>query len=373
MTAPMLCHEGRDNRLDYFRLILATTVLCAHSYFIAEGHHAGDPLANICLNQITLGSLAVNAFFAISGFLVAQSWDRCRGIIDFLRRRVLRIYPGYVIACIFIAAIAGPFGAPSFAQYRAEFRLDAFIESVALLRQPIIPHTFMNNLARNIVGGSMWTISFEFGCYLGVSALGFTGLLRRRVVVVLLIVALLANLYCDLAAWSYLQVAGFWMPSDAYNWRPWSDWTRFLSFFLAGSVAYLYRDSIPRSRRLAITCGVILIVATQISPLFVTVLPIAGVYLLFFAAFPTEAVVIRKGWPDLSYGVYLYSFPIQQLIISRMTGIGPWTLSFLAIPPTLIVAGISWYTIERPALSLKAGARKLVASPVIEAQHVSCD
>jgi peptidoglycan/LPS O-acetylase OafA/YrhL len=354
MADPMLCREGRDNRFDNFRLIFALTVLCAHSYFAAEGHHSGDPLAKLCLNQITLGSIAVDAFFAISGFLVTESWNHSRGVVDFLRRRVLRIYPGFVIACLFIAAVAAPLGAPSLTQYRSEFQPGGFAETVVFLRQPLIPHSFLSNPARNIVGGSMWTISFEFGCYLGVAALGLTGLLRGRVLAVLLAGALLANLWCDLAAWSYLQVTGFWMPSDRWNWRPWSDWARFLSFFLAGSVAYLYRDSIPRSRRLAIGCGLVLIVATQIPPGFVALLPIAGVYLLFYAAFPPGAVEATKGRPDFSYGVYLYSFPIQQLIVSWIHGIGPWLLSALAIPLTLIAAVFSWYVVERPMLSLRA-------------------
>jgi peptidoglycan/LPS O-acetylase OafA/YrhL len=358
MAGPMLCREGRDNRLDEFRLIFAMTVLCAHSYFVAEGHHGNDPLARISLNQITTGSLAVDAFFAISGYLVCESWNRSRGVVDFLRRRVLRIYPGFVVACLFCAAIAAPFGAPSFARYRAEFRLGDFIKSVATLRQPVLPQTFLSNPAHHIVNGSMWTIWFEFGCYLGVAALGFTGLLRGRVAAGLLAVAVLANLGCDVSAWSYLQVTGFQLPSDAPNLRPWSDWARFLSFFLAGSVAYLYRDSIPRSRRLAIGCGLLMMIATQIPPAFVALLPIAGVYLLFLAAFPPGAVESHKGRPDLSYGVYLYSFPIQQLIVSRMPGVGPWTLTLLAIPPTLIVAGLSWYAVERPALALKARTRR---------------
>ncbi len=353
MAQPMLSREGRDNRFDAFRLILALTVLCAHSYFAAEGHHSGDPLAKVCMEQITLGSLAVDAFFAISGFLVTQSWNQSRGVFDFLRRRVLRIYPGFVIACLFIAVVAAPLGAPSLTRYWAEFQPGGFAGTVVLLQQPPVPHSFPSNPAHNIVGGSMWTVSFEFGCYLGLAALGLTGLLRGRVLAVLLASALLANLWCDLAAWSYLQVAGFWMPSERWNWRPWSDWARFLSFFLAGSVAYVYRASIPRSRRLAVGCGLVLIVASQIPPGFVALLPIAGVYLLLYAAFPPGAIEITSGRPDLSYGVYLYSFPIQQLIVSWIHGIGPWTLTALAIPPTLFVAAISWYLVERPMLSLK--------------------
>jgi peptidoglycan/LPS O-acetylase OafA/YrhL len=359
MDNPMLSREGRVNRLDAFRLIFAVTVLCAHSYFASEGHHGSDPLARSTENQITAGSLAVDGFFAISGFLVTESWFRSRGLPNFLLRRVLRIYPGYVVACLFCVAVAGPLGAESVSRYWEDFHPGAFARSVGLLLQPVLPPTFLTNPARNIVGASMWTISFEFGCYLGVAALGITGLLRRGVAFGLLLLAVAANLGCDFEAYSYLQVAGFQPPQDAPDLRPWSDWARFLSFFLAGMVAHLGRDSIPRSRIIAIACGVGLLVSSQFPPGFVAILPLAGVYLLFYAAFPPGIGEPREGRPDLSYGIYLYSFPIQQLIVASMNKVSPWPLSFLAIPPTLILASLSWYAIERPALALKGKTRSI--------------
>ncbi len=192
MVGPLLTRDGRDNRLDEFRLILALMVLGAHSYFASEGHHSSDPLARVCLNQITSGSLAVDGFFAISGFLVTESWSRSRGLGDFLCRRVLRIYPGFVVACLLIASIAGPLGAVSFDHYWAEFEPSGFLKSVVLLQQPMLPQTFQANPARNIIAGSLWTISFEFGCYLVVAGLGFTRLLRGPVVAILLAVTELA-------------------------------------------------------------------------------------------------------------------------------------------------------------------------------------
>jgi peptidoglycan/LPS O-acetylase OafA/YrhL len=97
----------------------------------------------------------------------------------------------------------------------------------------------------------------------------------------------------------------------------------------------------------------ILIIATQIEPCLVASLPIFGVYLLFYTAFPPGIVEPPKGQPDLSYGVYLYSFPIQQLIVAKLPGIGPWMLTLLAIPPTLIMACFSWFVVERPIMALK--------------------
>jgi peptidoglycan/LPS O-acetylase OafA/YrhL len=358
MVGPMLCREGHDNRLDAFRLSLAITVLCAHSYFACDGYHGGDPLARICQNQITSGSLAVDGFFAISGFLVTQSWTRSRGLVDFLRRRILRIYPGFVTACVFMAAVAAPLGAASMDRYFSEFRLGDFLQSVAMLRQPVLPSTFESNPAHRIVGGALWTVSFEFGCYLALAFLGSVGLLRGRIVAILLGGSMAANLWCDWQAWSYLQVAGFQLPQDAPSLRPWSDWARFFSFFLAGSSAYLYRDTIYRSPRLAIGFAVLLIVASQVPPAFVTLLPIAGVYLLFLAGFPLHSVERREGKPDFSYGIYLYSFPIQQLIVARIPGLRPWILTLLALPPTWMLAAMSWYAIERPALALKRKSRR---------------
>ena len=65
-------------------------------------------------------------------------------------------------------------------------------------------------------------------------------------------------------------------------------------------------------------------------------------------------------WPafnrvgDYSYGVYVYSFPIQQTLVQRIPGIDPMPLFGLGLALSLAVAAVSWHYLERPALGLKS-------------------
>ena len=57
---------------------------------------------------------------------------------------------------------------------------------------------------------------------------------------------------------------------------------------------------------------------------------------------------------DVSYGLYIYAFPVQQLLAMygvTKYGFTPYFVCALAI--TLALAAASWFTIEKPSLSLK--------------------
>lgn len=340
MDAPRLAREGRDNRLDAFRLGLALLVFASHCWGLTLGTNRDDPIDRITRGQVSGGGLAVAAFFAISGFLIAQSWTTSRGVLDFLRRRILRIYPGFLVASAFSVAVAATFGADSLARFAAEFPAGSALRSVVRLRQPTWPGAFPHNPYPGEINGSLWTISYEFGCYLVAALLGTALLLRKGPVAVLFGASFAAFLAFDVAA-----VPGEFGPA--------ASWARYFALFFAGSAAYLGRDAIPRSRGIALASGLALVVGSQIPPFLTGMLPIAGVYLLFYLAFAPGAREPARARPDLSYGVYLYAFPVQQAIVSQMPGIGPLTLMAVAIAPILALAAASWYAIERPCLARK--------------------
>jgi peptidoglycan/LPS O-acetylase OafA/YrhL len=133
------------------------------------------------------------------------------------------------------------------------------------------------------------------------------------------------------------------------------DVLRFGSYFVAGICFYLYSERIPRSRRLAIGSLVVLGLSCFAEPLLAVTLPVCGAYLVFYAAFSRAIPWDRFGRRvDLSYGIYLYTFPIQQMIV-RASGqsVTPWALFALAMVVAPLLAAASWFLIEKPALGLK--------------------
>ena len=363
MLSSPLIHDGRDNRLLDIRLFLAVLVVFSHCYLLGLGPEGGEPLLWATGDQITLGSLAVDAFFAISGLLITASWLRSRGLLDYLARRCLRIYPGFALACAFTALVAGPLGSASGREYWSAFWWGDLPRTILWLDMPALPPTFVDNPFPGHYNGSLWTIKYEFFCYLGVAALGLAGLLSRWAVLWLLAASLAALAWFDAAHSAYLCISrgqqfGLTLPFVGNV----SAWARFLSFFLAGSAAYLWREAIPRSKLLAWGSVAILGAGAFVPPGFVLALPTCGVYLLFWWAFEPGARS-RVGDVDLSYGVYLYAFPIQQWIVANRPGVDPWTFFLLAMPPILALALVSWYGVERPANSMKSRLAGRVERP----------
>jgi peptidoglycan/LPS O-acetylase OafA/YrhL len=340
MDAPRLTREGRDNRLDAFRLGLALLVFASHCWGLTLGSNRDDPIDRITRGQVSGGSLAVAAFFAISGFLIAQSWAKSRGVLDFLRRRILRIYPGFLAACLFSVAVAASVGVAPIPGHSAGFPARQVLGAALRLRQPTWPGAYPSNPYPGEINGSLWTISYEFGCYLVVAMLGTALLLRKGPVVALFGASLAAFLAFDVAA-------------EPGEFGPAASWARYFALFFAGSVACLGREAIPRSRALALASGLALVVGSLFPPFLTAMLPIAGVYLLFYLAFAPGAREPARARPDLSYGVYLYAFPVQQAIVAWRPGIRPLTLMAVAIVPILALAAASWYAIERPCLARK--------------------
>src|SRR5689334_20689842 len=104
---------GRSNNIDFLRFALASLVILSHSYPLVWGNNTREPFSMATGGQRTGGELAVEGFFILSGFLITRSWYSARSTGDYLRRRALRIYPGFFVAVAFSGLIAAPWLAAS--------------------------------------------------------------------------------------------------------------------------------------------------------------------------------------------------------------------------------------------------------------------
>lgn len=361
-TLEGLTTRGTENNFDVLRLFWAIAVLFSHCFALPQGGNHREPLAMLTNAQTTFGSLAVDAFFVISGFLIAQSWLRSRGQADYLRKRVLRIYPGFLVAALFCAVIVGPLASDSVAAYLHGFQprvIGRFVWSVLTLSQLTLPPVFLHLPSQGEVNGSLWTIRYEFWCYLLLAALGALGLLKRRGAVAGLF--LLVLLLHTAQEWFYPGIgqgndvfkAGLLHGREFPLLGNLDRWPRLLAFFLAGTVCYLYRERIPRSPRLALVS--VLLLALCLRWGLNAMLPLCGTYLLLYAAgSPHHLGKALTQRADLSYGIYLYAYPVQQLLIQWLGAqINPFVLFALATPTVAALAWLSWKLVEQPVLRLK--------------------
>jgi peptidoglycan/LPS O-acetylase OafA/YrhL len=334
-------YDPARNNFDFLRFVLAALVLWSHSYSLAG---AMDPLRRLS-GQLNGGGLGVEGFFVISGFLVTQSWHRSATTAAFARKRALRLFPALVAALVVSALVIGPFVTqrPVGAYFMWPRPWLVFL-GVFVHRFLTIPGAFPHNRFFDHVNGSVWTLRYEFACYVLVAVLGVLAARAR----VLALVGVFAAVW--LVAESQTDTG---TPGDAAYWLP-----RFTSFFVAGMLFYELRAHVPFAAWsvFAASGGV---VAGLAAGRLAAVLPICGSYLLLAAAFARRLPVAdfgRRG--DLSYGLYLYAYPIQQLVLDLGGGhADPLLVLGVTFPLTLALAALSWRWVEEPALALKRERR----------------
>jgi peptidoglycan/LPS O-acetylase OafA/YrhL len=364
--------DRRTNNFDFIRFILATMVLASHAPVLITGLAASDPLFRITPDGISMGFLAVNCFFLISGFLIYQSWCFSRSLANYLLKRVLRIYPAFIAASLFSILVAGGIGAlrerkpgdvqhgrlplakqwtgarDYYSKMDAAFVGQEAVKLVALL-PPDSPSTF-RSLTFRMVNGSLWTVHYEFCCYLSVAALGLLGVYRWRHSVLVLALIGYAAYVLQSNGWLTLSTEEYPIIGQIDR------WPRLGTYFLVGMCYYTYRDKFRPNGWLAILSLACLSVGCAFRGVSAVVLPVFGAYLLFYLSF-SEGGSLRKFGKhgDFSYGVFCFGWPVQCVLLSRFQMTNPWLFFLASFLVTLIFAVTSWNYIEKPFLKLKRG------------------
>jgi peptidoglycan/LPS O-acetylase OafA/YrhL len=328
--------RGQANNVLLLRLSLALAVLVAHSVDLLMGH-PGELTWWLTRERHSLGDFAVEGFMVLSGYLVAESWVCSSGVANFLGKRVLRVYPAFILACLVCVLLVAPLsGGDLRGVIPGRLAL-----STLLLQEPRVPGAMMTVPFQGSLDGSMWTISIEFVCYLGLAMLGLIGIFSRPPLV-------------HIAAWAAVlfyglgTVRGLAIP-----------WAGLLVCFGLGAWMYYFRDRVPRRGALALVALALLVLTDLVpGPVFLLVLPFAWTYLVLWAAsarpLRLPAWVARS---DYSYGAYLFGWPVQQMLIRDLAVYSPPLLLALSLPLTLAAAALSWHGLERRVLALKQSRR----------------
>ena len=333
--------ESGRNGFTGLRLGLAAAVVVSHAFSVATGAPGDEPLARA--TGFTLGEHAVNGFFAVSGFLVTMSCDR-RGWRDYVIARTLRILPGLVAATLLVSLVLGAaMTSLPLPAYLRDPGLWSFVRGTltTFKSNAALPGVFEANPYRAPLG-TVWTLKYESFCYLGVLAAAVCGLLRRWPA--LLIVLGLAIALAWVGA-----MRGADLPKGLET------ALRLPLIFSAGACLYLWRERL-RISAAALACLVVGAVVLARTPAYAPLLFLAEAYGAVWLALGPMARRSFDPRADLSYGLYLYGWPVQQALHALWPEASGTALLAPALLLTVPVAALSWFVIERPALSLKARA-----------------
>lgn len=343
---------GRDrNNFDLVRLIAASSVILSHGFSISTGLDADEPLA--AATAFSLGQHSVNVFFFLSGLLVTASLERSADLVDYAVGRFLRIFPGLLVCVLLTVFVLGPVVTSlDLAGYMAA--PGTYIYGLATLSLSTgnapLPGVFETLPRAGEVNIPLWTLKYEVTVYILLAVGAMFAFVRKPLVIMIVVVALAA-----------IQVAtGGQTPVPEYGML--DHLTRFSLCFAAGSAAYLLRQHIGISIAGAAVAAVIIVAAN--GTMFEQAVDcLAGAYLvLCFAALPLNRVRRLAAGHDISFGLYIYGWPVTQVMLLGVPGLGatPLLLGLCALALTIVPATASWLLIEKPALALRPAMSRLV-------------
>lgn len=325
----------RHNNFDLLRLVAALSVIFSHAFLLAENSQDHDPLNMLTGGQAILGLAGVFVFFTISGYLISQSFETTPSPIVFLAKRALRIFPG-LLGCLLVCVFAiGPVATSlPVGDYLARPETYLFLLRNAVLdveynRLPGV--LFWSGNIGGIVNGPLWSLPCEALLYLLLFALGVCRLLKLPVLLLLLATGI-AALWFDTAGTTF--GSALWL----------------LGFFAAGMCLYRLRHLGPRlfAPRWALLAVVGLALSIP-ARLFLVGFPLFGGYLVIYLALSRRLPVVRAArFGDLSYGLYIYGWPIEQCVVYFSGATAPWWAVFLiSAPVTAAAAFLSWHLVEK--------------------------
>jgi len=356
-------YSVKENSFHFLRFVFAAMVILSHSWALLYGEKSVDFLAKYTSNQISFGAIAVFGFMVISGFLVTQSFINSKNYFFYLIKRILRIFPAFLVSLVLIALFVGPFltklnlvsyffsGSGQLSDNPFMFVFKNIIFNINGLYSWGIHDLFLNNPFPSGVNGSMWTLKHEFACYLILPILGYFLFFRHKLLLIgFTVLFVIINILKQKFGISAFDLPGdkFWV-IGAFEY---DSFFKLGSYFFIGMLMYVFSNKIIINKRLFLLSLMLLFISLKFGNVNILALLLLPYIVIYLAVNLPFSKFSKYG--DYSYGMYIYAFPVMQMLVlffkDKLEIFSFFVSSFLI---TLFVSFFSWKFIEKPCLGLK--------------------
>lgn len=326
---------GRENNITFLRLIAALMVIWGHSNAVVR--EGGQDVVTRITGYAHAGGVAVDLFFLMSGYLVTASIVN-GGLKRYLVSRGLRIYPGLWVHLLLVTLVMGPLVTVlPVGDYLADGQTWRYLRKLAtgLQTEWFLPGVFEGNKDK-AVNGSIWSIIVEIRMYLLLALVYLLRIYRFPAVFNSLCVAVMILSFSGLIAIPYLA--------------PGSTDLQVASYFLLGSFLFVNRERIPVGPMYFLLALFLagITVGTPKFPLAYALVLVTG---FTWLAFGRQFHWLDRH--DYSYGIYLYGWPVQQLVAQAFPAQGPHFNAIVSMIGATALGALSWHFVESPMLRFK--------------------
>ena len=347
--------KSYSNNFDSLRFLFACFVIITHSFPLTGNLESKEPLMQITNGQLSFSFIGLKGFFIISGYLIYQSFERSRTIISFLWKRVLRIFPAFILMSFIVTFILGLIASDlNVINYLKDHgTYFYFFDSINLFfheYNSCLPGVFVSNSHGCEVNGSLWTISYEFLFYIAFIFIFFLKkyklVLKGLFTGILLLLLFLQFKYINPYFKQEVYLLGSSIGIKAL--------IDFGIYFIAGILLSLYKiEEIKKRNWLTLILLVIFLISLCLNVFrFLSPFVLSPIVIMLGLRKASFLPFLRKTG-DLSYGIYLWAFPIQQTLAQYLNP-SPFLMIILTTLICIPFAYMSWHKIEKPALELKS-------------------
>jgi len=345
-------YDRKNNIFDYIRIILAIFVIVAHCYPLFFGIGVSDPITKKILVTESLGGIAVIGFFTLSGFMITQSMMNSKNNKQFFGKRLIRIFPALIVMLLLTVFVLGPivYNGNIANYFKSSSVWKYLVQNINLFGNTAynIEGVFEGNPYPSAINGSLWSLKHEFIAYIFLMLLSSCAIIKnRKAMLGITGVAILTYiLNINFASiFNFLNNIGVIMEI--------SQFIKLIMYFLIGATIYLYKDKIKMSFKYFVFACIILLLGISLNATKYVLILTMPYILMYIGTFKFKKDILAK-MGDFSYALYIYAFPIQQLIVFYLKDkISIWTYILLSIVITSVISIITTYVVDNNVKKLK--------------------
>lgn len=335
--------HSRQNNFDFLRFSLAFIVVVGHLIILSK-----SPQLQF-LHPFFNTYISVTGFFCISGFLITRSFLFSPSLNIYLKKRMARLLPAYVLVILLCVTFLSGISSYSYKEYFFNPQLYKYLlANFSFLNfiEPCLPGVFSSNTMCSI-NGALWTLKVEIAFYLSIPVLVYFVQKTKRKHVLFLVIYILAVVYRN--GLNYFAVV-----SDNSLYAILSrQLPGFLSYFICGVALHFYYNAFIKYKNILFLTGVILFFADKIIH-FEVFAPLGLSLMVFALAFSFKKLNNFGKYGDISYGIYIFHFPLIQLAVhfGLFERYNPFLVAFCILAAVIILGLLSWHLVEKKILNL---------------------